>query len=74
MELKEEDGAVVLFLKDDGVGFVPGAMSDLARQGHFGLMAIRERIQMAGGRCELHSQPGSGTTIKAVFEAQPLAA
>jgi signal transduction histidine kinase len=74
VELKEEDGAVVLFLKDDGVGFVPAAMSDLARQGHFGLMAIRERIQMAGGRCELHSQPGSGTTIKAVFEAQAVAA
>jgi signal transduction histidine kinase len=74
VELKEEEGAVVLFLRDDGVGFVPGAMSDLVEQGHFGLMAIRERIEMAGGHCELYSRPGAGTTIKAVFQARELAA
>lgn len=74
VQLKEQDGAVELRLKDDGVGFTPEAIPGLAREGHFGLMAIRERIQMAGGRCELESRPGRGTTIRAIFKTTPVAA
>jgi nitrate/nitrite-specific signal transduction histidine kinase len=31
--------------------------------GHIGLAAMRERAEMSGGRCELHSLPGEGTTL-----------
>jgi signal transduction histidine kinase len=74
VQLKEEDGAVVLRLKDDGIGFIPESMPDLAREGHFGLIAMRERVQMAGGRCELESRPGAGTTIRAIFQTASIAA
>jgi len=74
IQLKEEDGAVVLRLEDDGIGFIPESIPDLAREGHFGLIAMRERVQMAGGRCELESRPGAGTTIRVVFETASIAA
>jgi signal transduction histidine kinase len=49
-------------------------MPDLVREGHFGLIAMRERVQMAGGRCELESRPGAGTTIRAIFQKASIAA
>jgi signal transduction histidine kinase len=74
VQLKEVDGAIVLRLEDDGVGFTPEAIPHLAREGHFGLIAMRERVQMAGGRCELESRPGGGTTIRAIFQTASIAA
>ena len=38
------DGQLVLSVQDDGKGFVPPEQpADLARNGHFGLMGMRER-------------------------------
>ncbi|GCE18838.1 helix-turn-helix transcriptional regulator [Dictyobacter kobayashii] len=34
---------------------------------HMGLSTMRERVQEVGGRWQLHSQPGTGTTIEASF-------
>jgi signal transduction histidine kinase len=60
--LSDAEGGVAMEISDDGVGFEPrGAI--VAAPGHMGLAAIRERAEMAGGRCELHSLPGEGTTL-----------
>jgi len=32
--------------------------------GHLGLLALRERALMAGGRYSIDSNPGEGTTIE----------
>lgn len=56
-----EDG-ITMEIADDGVGFEP-QHGIVAAPGHLGLAAIRERAEMAGGRCELHSLPGQGTTL-----------
>ena len=56
------DGGVAMEITDDGVGFEP-LDAAVAAPGHMGLAAIRERAEMAGGRCELHSLPGQGTTL-----------
>ena len=62
VRLSESDGGVAMEIVDDGVGFQPheGAV---AAPGHMGLATMRERAEMAGGRCELHSLPGQGTTL-----------
>lgn len=55
-----EDGISVR-IHDDGVGF------DTARTpspGHIGLIAMRERIQLAGGRTSVASEPGKGTSVE----------
>ncbi|HRQ58058.1 MAG TPA: PAS domain S-box protein [Azoarcus taiwanensis] len=45
---------------DDGVGFDLGAVEDKRT---FGLLGIRERALMFGGRAEIESRPGAGTTL-----------
>jgi signal transduction histidine kinase/ligand-binding sensor domain-containing protein len=54
--------SVALKVKDAGRGFdVANAVSE--RDGHFGLMGIRERAQRLGGRFRLESTPGRGTEV-----------
>lgn len=55
-------GWIVVAIRDDGVGFVPGAQAG-AHQGHFGLSGMRERIERLDGTFKLESAPGQGTRI-----------
>jgi signal transduction histidine kinase len=56
----ERDGAIEIAVTDDGRGFSGSEPSD-----GFGLIGIRERIRLVGGRYELESEPGEGTTVHA---------
>jgi signal transduction histidine kinase len=47
---------------DDGDGFDPGRVAD--RHG-MGLALMRERIEELGGRFDVVSRPGAGTTVRA---------
>jgi signal transduction histidine kinase len=51
---------------DDGSGFVNGASSGLGVAG-YGLIAMRERAEMVGGRLSLESVPGAGTLVQVVL-------
>lgn len=48
---------------DDGRGFL---MNDRVDRfpGQLGLPAMRERLQLAGGRFGIRSAPGEGTTVE----------
>jgi NarL family two-component system sensor histidine kinase YdfH len=48
-------------VRDNGVGFDPAAA---AQAGHYGLLGIRERTRLAGGRLEIISGPGTGTALQ----------
>ena len=52
------DDCIQISLKDNGSGFEPAARS----QGR-GLANLRSRLEKLGGRCELASSPGAGTTV-----------
>jgi signal transduction histidine kinase len=54
-----DDGGV-LEVDDDGRGFDPGQDSG----GGQGLRNLRERARELGGRAEIDSAPGSGTTVR----------
>jgi two-component system NarL family sensor kinase len=72
----ELDGAgdrVDLEIRDDGVGFEPQASSALVRDGHFGLVAMQERVEMAGGQFQVQAHPGAGVTLRARFRVSPAA-
>jgi signal transduction histidine kinase len=56
--------SVQLDICDDGIGFtVPDYFYDLTRTGHFGLIGMRERVQLIGGQLEIVSRPGGGTRV-----------
>jgi signal transduction histidine kinase len=61
---------VSLTIRDDGVGFDPDQAARLLNDGHFGLAGMRERVELGGGRLELDSQPGHGTTIHVALPAR----
>jgi signal transduction histidine kinase len=56
--------AVDLTIRDDGVGFDAARAAQLLNEGHYGLAGMRERVELGGGRLQLHSRPGHGTTIQ----------
>jgi signal transduction histidine kinase len=60
--IAERDGGVWMEVADDGVGFTP--QDPAAAAGHMGLAAMRERAEVAGGRCALRSLPNAGTTLE----------
>jgi len=67
VRLSWEDACLVLTTHDDGQGFVvPAAFHDLAVQGHFGLVGMRERVKLIGGALTVESAPGRGTTMRVV--------
>jgi signal transduction histidine kinase len=52
-------------VEDDGEGFVEGAFSSPDRAGPgWGLMGMRERVEMLGGRLRIDSAPGQGTRLE----------
>ena len=55
------DGGVRVAVSDDGTGFV--VAESVRMPGHIGLVAMRERAQLAGGWCRIESEPGTGTRI-----------
>jgi signal transduction histidine kinase len=55
--LNRRDGRVAAVIEDDGRGFADSGSEGL------GLVGMRERIALVGGRLEVESSPGSGTTL-----------
>jgi len=55
------DGGIQVEIADDGTGFV--VSESLYLPGHLGLVAMRERAQLAGGWCRFESEPGTGTRV-----------
>ena len=63
IHLSQEDDGYKVQVRDDGVGFSPPQLLRSA-PGHLGLSSMRERAEMAGGWCKVHSLPGCGTTVE----------
>jgi signal transduction histidine kinase len=58
--LARKDGAVKAVVEDDGQGFDPAETG-----GGSGLVGMRERLALLGGRLAVESAPDGGTTVAA---------
>jgi signal transduction histidine kinase len=62
VRLEENGRGLGLSVADDGVGFDPGAAALRARR--LGLTSMEERARELGGRLEIESAPGAGTSVR----------
>ena len=68
VELQQQGETLQLVIRDDGVGFDVRAAQERAIQGaSFGLLGMRERVELAGGDFEINSTPTQGTEIRVRF-------
>ena len=58
----DEDNELWICVEDGGIGFDVAALARSGESNKFGLLSIRERMQLLGGECELFSSPGAGTS------------
>jgi len=68
------DGSIEVEVRDDGSGFAPEVDApEAARRGRLGLIGMRERTEMLGGRTEIRSAPGGPTVVSASLPRWPAA-
>jgi signal transduction histidine kinase len=64
VEVARQNGAVSVLVEDDGHGFDPSVA-----HGGLGLVGMRERVELTGGRLEIASAPGRSTCVRATLPA-----
>jgi signal transduction histidine kinase len=62
VEVETRDGVLTMTVRDDGVGFDPGARA--IRERRLGLTSMRERAERLGGTFSVHTARGAGTTVR----------
>ena len=65
MSIREHDDVVRMIIKDNGRSFDVQKVLHARRRKRLGLLGMRERVEMVGGRFVVESAPGKGTTIQA---------
>lgn len=71
IELLRQGDEIVLTVRDNGVGFAAEAQPT---DGRYGLLGIRERALMLGGRLEVDNPPGGGARVTVHLPLKPPAA
>lgn len=65
--LRQAGEALELVVEDEGVGFTPPE----AGESSMGLLSMRERAELLGGRFEVASEPGKGTRVAVTVPMKP---
>ncbi len=65
VELHDRGDSVELTVADDGQGFHLAPASSLLRDGHYGLVGMRERLEATDGKFTIDTAPGTGTRLTA---------
>ena len=72
VELARSEHAFWLIVADDGSGFdVTAAMARAAAGASLGLLGMRERAALLGGRVDITSSAGRGAEVRATFPIRP---
>lgn len=64
VSLKSLDHSLIINVKDKGKGFkIPASLSNLTEENHLGLITVQKRVDQLGGRFDITSEEGKGTSI-----------
>lgn len=65
VDLKRDEEALELIVRDDGAGFeMPDSWEEFTEQGHYGLQSMRERSRGLGMEIDVESSLGDGTEVR----------
>jgi PAS domain S-box-containing protein len=65
VKIQKVDGCICMKIKDDGKGFEKERVLSARRGQRLGLLGMRERLDMVGGKFTVTSRPSKGTTVLA---------
>jgi signal transduction histidine kinase len=65
VEVIEGDAAIAVSIRDDGAGFDATDLTD-----GFGVLGMRERVELLHGTFEIESTPGQGTVVRAMLPVE----
>lgn len=67
VQIEQAEGdQLAISIKDDGIGFAPGALAE-SQAGGFGMKTMRERAETLGGSLQVISALGEGTTVEVLI-------
>ena len=72
LRLDVEDGDDVLEVIDDGIGFDPERLDERLREGHIGVLSLRERAEGLGGSLRIDSAFGRGARLEVRLPREPV--
>jgi signal transduction histidine kinase len=64
IDIRRNNGALHLEIRDDGCGFTTDRVIQAQQNGHLGLLGMRERAELLGGTFFLDAVPDQGTVIR----------
>lgn len=69
IEITYQISMVKIVVKDNGVGFALDKLEAMIARGnsHFGIMGMRERVELLGGRMDIESEPGAGAKLTMII-------
>ncbi len=63
INLEQSGDSLCMRVEDDGIGFSPHQITAVSGQRHLGIVSMYERAAIVGGKLDVFSAPGQGTTI-----------
>lgn len=67
VKLDFEPNSIIVLIKDNGIGFEADQYLESPRSDSYGLVGMRERLEILGGQLSVKSTPGLGTEILAIL-------
>jgi signal transduction histidine kinase len=64
VSLERKDDSLIVEVRDNGIGIMEGRIIDSKS---LGLIGIRERVLLLGGKAEISGKPGEGTLVKVIL-------
>ena len=65
VKIQKKDDIICMKIKDNGKGFPPDNVLHAKKNRRLGLVGMRERLEMVGGKFTIQSKPSQGTTLVA---------
>ena len=63
IDIKQTNNYIIIIIKDDGIGFNADMVMNPEKNNHFGLLIIKERIELLNGNYNIISKEKEGTQI-----------